>query len=213
MRLAMIVVLVISLAGSGICSDKVDPSAVWRSSLDPSTIGKGDLDQTYQELLDYFFPRQPAPGGHDRCFLVIRYEPHKGSPHQLNLQFSDSLALISAWAFELPDGLPLKSSDEAQGILRTTPHSARRVSLSRGLKQAVRPMRSGIVFKLKGGIAIHGDTYSVWGRCDLSQFEAKITVPANSRNEVTSWIQDIWIQARPTEEVGGSKTDTVIWSR
>ena len=50
----------------------------------------------------------------------------------------------------------------------------------------------GFFTDLRPGAILHGDECQVWGDCDLSNYEAKITVPANTTNELTTWINELW---------------------
>jgi hypothetical protein len=170
-------------------------SAAWQSTVDYRQLGKGDLNQAYNELLDYLMPRQLASEARGKCYLVVRYLPVKGQQHQLNLIFDHS-RVQSSWLFELPDGLPLVDAEDAPRIAADLPVIARQVTPTPRLNDLLaQHMKSGFVFNLKAGSVLHGDEYRVWASCDLSSFEGEITVPENESNEMTQWLQELWKNA------------------
>ena len=159
-------------------------------------MGKGDLNQTYDELLDYFFPRQLSPEMSHSCYLVVRYLPQNHRLHQLNIIF-DKENVNSVWAFALPDGLvELESSDQAVKLAQSTHVKSWRVPLSEKSKASlVRRLRGGFLITLHPGIVLHGDVYRAWGDCDWSHFEAEVAVPANTDSNATRRMNALWKDA------------------
>ena len=81
---------VLLLLNVGPCFTNPPYAAEWESTVELAQLGKGDLDQTYHELLDYFFPRKLTLPMRGRCSLVLRYLPARGHEHQLNIQFIEN---------------------------------------------------------------------------------------------------------------------------
>jgi hypothetical protein len=50
-----------------------------------------DLTSSYEALLDHFLPTHLIAGVPTKCYLIARFVPHKGNPHQLNVHFSNRL--------------------------------------------------------------------------------------------------------------------------
>lgn len=180
----------------GACAQTDDYRSSWATTISLNEIGRGDLNRTYDELLDYWFPRQLSSPASDKCYLVLRYLPDGGKPHQVNIIFSSS-TIISVWTFELPDGMALSGSDQGQNLARTIHVSAKSVIPSISLQDSIKhSLAVGLPTYLRPGAVLHGDKYQAWAKCGLSQFASEITVPPNSNNGETQWMNSLWRQTQ-----------------
>ncbi len=167
----------------------------WSPSVSLDELGRGDLNQAYDQLIDYLLPRQLSSDEANRCYLVMRYVPSDNHIHQINILFTPS-KVISVWKFELPNGLELASSDEARSVAERTHVSAAKVkvpsaTVSRLIDQS---LNATLPIGLRQGAVLHGDKYELWGKCYLSQFESTITVPPNSPNPQAKWMDNVWTE-------------------
>jgi hypothetical protein len=167
----------------------------WSPSVNLDELGRGDLNQAYDELIDYLLPRQLSSEEANKCYLVMRYVPSDRHIHQINVIFTPS-KVISVWAFELPNGLELANSDEARGVAERTHVSATKVTLpsatvSRLIDQS---LNATLPIGLRPGAVLHGDKYELWGKCYLSQFASRVTVPPNSTNPQAKWMNSVWTE-------------------
>ena len=114
------------------------------------------------------------------------------------------------WAFELPRGLHLDDSDQAQKLATSLPVSVRRVTPSAKLTAIIdQGLKEGFLVNLNPTVTLHGDAYSIWGRCSDSDVESSITLPAGVNNKLTKWMNDAWKETeRGVSESASSRTVT-----
>ena len=173
----------------------VDYHSSWSPSVNLDELGRGDLNQTYDELIDYLLPRQLSSDEANKCFLVMRYVPSDNHIHQINILFTPP-KVISVWTFKLTNGLELANSGEARSVAEKAHVSATKVTLPSATVTRLidQSLNATLPIGLRPGAILHGDKYELWGKCYLSHFASQITVPPNSTNRQAEWMNNVWTQ-------------------
>jgi hypothetical protein len=191
-----VLILLCLFCPASFCASPDDFVSWWQPTVKLQEIGKGDLNRTHEELLDYIFPRQLSGNRGNKCYIVLRYLPAESSAHQLNLAYDES-GNAMVWALELPHNVPLISSDGAQRLAATTHVSIRPVPPSSTIKDFLtHDIARGLPVDLRPGAILHADKYQVWGDCYLTHFYSEISVSPNSDTEQTGWMNKVWREAQ-----------------
>lgn len=114
-----------------------------------------------------------------------------GNRSEKNVRLLGSIERV--WAFELPQGLPIADSRQAQSLARKVPVLSWRVEPSKKMKEFIGMATAiGIRLTLNPRLTLHGDMNRLWGDCGLSHFEATITNFPGAVDETTALENDLW---------------------
>jgi hypothetical protein len=179
----------------------------WKTQVSLIQIGNGDLHQSYEQVIDYLLPRTRTSGS-AASTMVLRFRRSGHAEQQLDIAVSrDNNELrISAWLLQLPFELSarLNSSDGARQLASETHVIKKRLLPSPQLQQLITDrLRNGFSTRLHEGIVLHGEMYDFWARLDDSVLEVH-QIPGKSRDELTHWMEQMWLAAEKCEPLQNS---------
>jgi len=191
----MAVTLLCSVSGHAF-NDDFDSE--WSTQLSLSQIGGGDLQESYEQVIDYLLPRKPARQS-SGYLLVLRYTRSGHPESQLNIHVTrdNNKLTISAWSLELPFelGTRLNSSEVARQLASETRVVKKLVCPSPELERLIsQRLSNGFSTRLHEGIVIHGDMYDFWATVENSVLEVH-QIPGKSRDELTHWMEQMRLAA------------------
>lgn len=167
----------------------------WTTNIEFGELGQADLDKTYNQLIDFLFPRELVNPARAKCSFVLRFIPANGSEHQLNILIPEGSSNIELLRMEVQNSLhsQLTRSDEAQDLAsKTVVKRAEPIPTSELQQLLESAERNGLSVRVPPGITLHGDSYKLWMACELNSAELTVVVSEGAHTPVSDWMNKIW---------------------